>query len=116
MWTRSTPKLKKRTALLKELKGVFRRHRSQPVQRVIQEINPKLRGWVNYFGHGNSSRCFKFIRDWVAGKVRRHLMRNSQRRGFGWKRWNRQWPYRHLGLFNGYRVTYTQPRQIALPA
>ena len=28
-----TPKLKKRTALLRELKQVFRRHRSQPIER-----------------------------------------------------------------------------------
>jgi len=53
-----TPKLKKRTALLRELKQVFRRHRSQPIERVISLINPMLRGWVNYFAVGNSSECF----------------------------------------------------------
>ena len=42
-----TPKLKKRTALLAKLKDVFRRHQSQPVDRVIKLINPVLRGWVN---------------------------------------------------------------------
>src|ERR1700747_421537 len=31
-----TPKLKKRTALLRKLKDVFRRHQSQPVNRVLQ--------------------------------------------------------------------------------
>ena len=41
-----TPKQKKRTALLRELKEVFRRSRSQPVEALIAEINPKLRGWV----------------------------------------------------------------------
>jgi RNA-directed DNA polymerase len=39
-----TPKLKKRTALLRELKEVFRRYRSQPIDRVISLINPMLRG------------------------------------------------------------------------
>jgi len=43
-----TPKLKKRTQLLRELKEVFRRYESQPVERVIKIINPMLRGWVNY--------------------------------------------------------------------
>src|ERR1700682_6503502 len=60
-----TPKLKKRTALMRELKEVFRRHRSQPIERVISLINPMLRGWVNYFAVGNSSECFTYIRDWV---------------------------------------------------
>ena len=44
-----TPKLKKRTALMRTLKEVFRRYRSQPVGRVVERINPILRGWVNYF-------------------------------------------------------------------
>src|SRR3984893_2253773 len=57
-----TPKLKKRTALLRKLKDVFRRRQSQPVDRVVQLINPMLRGWVNYFTVGHSSACFSFIK------------------------------------------------------
>ncbi len=102
-----TPKLKKRTALLRTLKTIFRRSRSQPVQEVIQQINPILRGWVNYFAAGHASRCFTYIRDWVEKKVRRHLMRNAKRRGFGWRRWRRAWLYDTLGLFAGYKVHYT---------
>ena len=37
------PKMKKRTALLRQLKGIFRRSRSQPVNRLIEQINPILR-------------------------------------------------------------------------
>ena len=73
-----TPKLKKRTALLRKLKAIFGRSRSQPVRGVIQQINPILRGWVNYFRVGHASRCF---RDWVEKKVRWHLMRSAKRRG-----------------------------------
>ena len=99
-----TPKLKKRTALLRELKEVFRRHRSQPIERVISLINPVLRGWVNYFAVGHSSECFSFIKDWMEKKIRRHLAHAQKRKGFGWKRWNRRWLYDTLRLFNGYRV------------
>ncbi len=98
------PKLKKRTALLRKLKGIFRRGVSQPVGRVIELINPILRGWVHYFAVGDSSRCFSYIKLWVEKKVRRHLMRARGRKGFGWKRWSTQWLYDTLGLFNGYRV------------
>jgi RNA-directed DNA polymerase len=78
-----TPKLKKRTALLRELKEVFRRYRSQPIERVINLINPMLRGWVNYFAVGHSSECFGYIRDRVGKKVRRHLARARKQPGFG---------------------------------
>ena len=110
------PKTKKRTELLGRLREAFRRHRSQPVGRVIEEINPLLRGWVNYFAHGNASRSFTYIRDWVEKKVRRHMMRNSKRRGFGWNRWSRRWLHSRLGLFDGYRVLRGLPQQKALPA
>jgi RNA-directed DNA polymerase len=99
-----TPKLKKWTALLRELKEVFRRYRSQPIDRVISLINPVLRGWVNYFAVGHSSECFTYIKDWVEKKVRRHLAQARQRGGFGWERWSRPWLYDTLRLFNSYRV------------
>jgi len=101
-----TPKQKKRTALLQELKGVFRHSRSQPVAALIAEINPKLRGWVNYFRIGHAGRCFASVRRWVERKVRRHLMRARNRRGFGWKRWSTAWLHDKLGLFAEYRVRY----------
>src|SRR5262245_5954764 len=105
-----TPNLKKRTALLRKLKGVFRRYRSQPVDRVIYLINPMLRGWVNYFAIGNSGECFSFIQDWVEKKVRRHMMKARKRKGFGWTRWSRQWLYDTLKLFNNYKVRWLQSK------
>ena len=110
-----TPKLKKRTELLRRLRDVFRSLRSQPAWRVIRIINPILRGWVNYFSWGNSGRCFNIIREWVEKKVRRHLNRARQRKGFGWKRWSSRWLYEDLGLFDDYRVCKTSSVK-ALPA
>ena len=100
------PKIKNRTALLEKLRDIFRRFKSQPVGRVVELINPVLRGWVNYFAVGNSSQCFMFIKEWIEKKIRRHMMRARKRKGFGWKRWSKQWLYNVLGLFNGYGVRY----------
>jgi RNA-directed DNA polymerase len=109
------PRTKKRTALLRKLKLIFRSYRSQPTGEMIEQINPILRGWVNYFAVGHSSRCFSYIRNWVETKVRRHLAEACQRRGFGWKRWSKEWLYGTLGLFHEYRVVYQSPSWAAAP-
>src|SRR5215470_16533730 len=88
-----TLKGKKRTELLRKLKEVFRKYQTQPLDRIIKVITPILRGWVNYFRIGYAGPCFNFIRDWVEKKIRRHLMRARKRKGFGWKRWSKQWLY-----------------------
>ena len=55
--------MKARPKLLRRLKEVFRRYRSQPVEQVVDLINPILRGWVNYFCVGHASRCFGQVKD-----------------------------------------------------
>jgi RNA-directed DNA polymerase len=108
------PLLEKRTALLRQLKAIFRGDQSQPIDRAIALITPILRGWVRYFAIGDASRCCGFMKDGVEKKVRRHLMRARNLRGVGWKRWSRPWLYQRLGLFNAYRVQ--RSRRKALPA
>ena len=100
------PKIKARTTLLRKLKGIFARFVSQPVSRVIYLINPILRGWVNYFRIGHSSKCFGYVRGWVEKKIRRHLQRARKRHGFGWNRWSSAWLYNTLGLYNDYKIRY----------
>jgi RNA-directed DNA polymerase len=107
------PQSKKRTELKRKLKKVFRSHRSQPANRVVEIINPILAGWVRYFAIGNSSRCFSDIKFWVEKKVRRHMTQARGRKGFGWKRWSTQWLHEVLGLFDGYRVERPWLRQKA---
>ena len=111
-----TPQGKKRTALLRKLKECFRCARSQSTSNLITTINPILRGWVNYFATGHSSRCFSFIRNWVEMKIRRHLGRARLRQGFGWRRWSRTWLYEGLKLFDNYRVRRYRPVPKAVPA
>jgi RNA-directed DNA polymerase len=101
-----TPQQKTRRVLLEKLRAVFQRQQAQPIRRVIEEINPILRGWVTYFRIGHAARFLSFVKDWVEKKVRRHLMRARKRSGFGWKRWSRGWLYTALGLFSDYRVRY----------
>ena len=91
--------------MLRKLKEMFRRYDSQPVGRVIAEINPIPRG-VQYVRIGNAARCFAYVTNWVEKKVARQLIRARNRPGFGWKRWSTVGLYEAPGLFQDYRVQY----------
>ncbi|MFT4313615.1 MAG: group II intron reverse transcriptase/maturase [Wolbachia pipientis] len=106
----TTPQMKARTNLLQKLKEVFRDHKSQPIWKVINIINPILRGWTNYFRIGNSGRNFNYVKLWVEKKVRRKLMKARKAKGFGWERWSSEWIYETLGLYKDYRLRYYVPK------
>ncbi|WP_146695843.1 group II intron maturase-specific domain-containing protein [Orientia tsutsugamushi] len=98
------PKMRARTSLLKRLKEIFRKFISQPVDRVIHLINPILRGWINYFRIGNSSRfVLEYVMDLVEKKVSRHLIQSCGLKGFRWKRWSRRELYEKMELYNDYQ-------------
>ncbi len=109
-----TPKMKKRTELLNKLQDVFQSFQSQPMQGLIEIINPVLRGWVNYFRISHAKRCFGYVERWVEKKIRRHIMRAKNHQGFGWDRWSREWLYENQGLYSNYRIKYYQAPK-ALP-
>jgi RNA-directed DNA polymerase len=100
------PTMKSRRKLTQEIKHISRDNRSKPVSKLISEINPVVRGWVNYFRIGHSTKTFQFVRLWTEKKVRRHMMRAKKCGGFGWKRWSRQWIEEALGLYNDYGIRY----------
>lgn len=106
------PRMKARTNLTSKLKAIFRNYRSQPIGRIISLINPILRGWLNYFRIGNSRKCFGYIQGWVERKLRRHLAKARQRKGFGWERWSSGWFYKTLGLYGDYAIRYYKPAKV----
>jgi len=74
---RVDPKALKR--LKGDLKVVFRRGRGRSLYRVIAELNPKLRGWINYFRHIGVETVLSQLDGWI----RRHL------RKILWLQWKR---------------------------
>lgn len=103
---RFTPKKKAVINLRAKLTETFKAKRGRPIEEIVKEINPILRGWVNYFRIGNSSKCFKNVEEWVQKKIRRHLYKARQRTGFGWKRWSKQELYRNTGIYHDYQIRY----------
>ena len=97
------PKLKKRTALFAKLREVFRRNVSQPVGKVIEMINPILRGWYGYFRESHRTGL-SGPDGWLRRRLRAVLRKREKRPGYGLneadsRRWPNRW-FAARGLFS----------------
>jgi RNA-directed DNA polymerase len=104
------PMRKRRTRFLRALKATVRRCLSTPVEEVVRTVvNPRVRGWVNYFRWGNSSQDLKFVRWKVDTLVRRFASRQrpmKRKGGSPWTAWSNTELYDKWGLYNDYRVAW----------
>jgi RNA-directed DNA polymerase len=77
-WHRS-PKLKVAQASIKRAKAhireIMRKGRGRSLGRVIGELTPYLRGWVNYFHLSTVKRAFEELDEWLRRKLRCILWR-----------------------------------------
>lgn len=63
------------------------RHRvGRPVSVVVDDLNPVLRGWGNYFRYGNSARKFSAIDSYVHRRLAILASNKEGRRGRNWTR------------------------------
>ena len=69
------------------------------VRVLISVLNPKLRGWGNYFRTGNASRKFRSIDSYVERRLRSFLVRRVGRNLHAGRaaQWTRDW-FREQGL------------------
>ena len=103
------PKMQARAKVIEKIRDVFQRYESQPLTRVRDLINPILRGWVQYFKIGNSSKVFGYVKDWLTRKIRRHLMKAKGKQGFGWKEWSTKGLYAVYNIYSDFKVS---PRKV----
>ena len=102
------PMKKRRTRFLHSLQTTLRRCLSTPIEEVVRRVvNPRVRGWVNYFRWGNSGRDLGFVQHKVDALVRRLASRQRPKRrgGRSWTSWSVEELYKTWGLFNDYHVT-----------
>ena len=64
----------------KGLKDVFRRGRGRKLTDTIAELNPKLRGWLNYFIYAENKGMLEEIDGWLRTRFRCVL----------WRQWKKQ--------------------------
>jgi hypothetical protein len=55
-----------------------------PIEVLVRELNPALRGWGNYFRWGNSTRQFSRIDSYVKERLALFDSKKRQRSGRRW--------------------------------
>jgi hypothetical protein len=66
----------------------------------VEHLNPVLRGWGNYFRHGNSARQFNKVDSYVHERLAILASNKHARRGRNWaSHYNGAW-LRRLGVYN----------------
>jgi RNA-directed DNA polymerase len=100
------PTAKAEQRIKDKMKEVINPKRKVKIGEIIKEINPIIRGWINYFKVGNSSRKFAKLKEYIELKIRKLLRRQRQKSGYGWKEYSKEYIYKTLGLFSDYYVCW----------
>jgi group II intron reverse transcriptase/maturase len=102
------PSAKATNNIRKKVRQITNYRRPIEVGQVVEELTPVIRGWVNYYRLGNSSKKFGKLKQYTAQKVRKFMNRRRQKSGYGWKRYSDKYLYGALGLYNDYRLSWTK--------
>lgn len=83
MTVHRVPRLKAAARSVKRLKATIREHirrgRGRRLQRVIEDLTPALRGWINYFRLAEVRGIFDQLDGWIRRKLRVILWRQWKR-------------------------------------
>ena len=99
------PHLKSIEKLKQNLKEVTSRRRPMSMEERIKEINPIIRGWINYFRIADMKRLMENIDGWLRTRIRICI----------WKQWKtpqrRRWGLRKLGVPKEKAYTWSYSRK-----
>ena len=71
-----------------------------PLEKIVENVNRSLNGWVNYFHYRNSNRVMEKVKLHAEQRLRKHLMKRHKvkDRGIGEGRFPSVDLYRRYGL------------------
>lgn len=96
------PSRKAIRALRDTLRPLVRRNNGHSMQAIVERTTPILRGWLEYFRHGNPLDLAK-VDAWLRMRLRTILWRRRHRKGIGHGRCHQLWPnayFHQFGLFS----------------
>lgn len=77
-----------------KLRAIWMKHRGKPVDAVIQQLNPVIRGWANYHCNMVSCDTFHDLDNWMYERTRSHVCFMHPMKTTKWKQ-RRYWGKRN---------------------
>lgn len=107
------PSAKSMRRVREKIHGLTDRSRNgvKDVRVIIDDLNPVLRGWGNYFRTGNAARKFLQLDDYVHARLAGFMVKRAGRNLHAGRaqQWDRQWFWDHgLHRFRG-TIRYPKP-------
>ena len=102
------PSQKAERSIREKVRKITNSARPIKVEEVIEQLNPVIRGWVNYFRIANSSKKFGKIRLYAAKKVRKFMRKRRNKSGYGYKKYPDSYLYNKLGLYRDYCLRWAK--------
>ncbi|MFN2341666.1 MAG: group II intron reverse transcriptase/maturase [Halanaerobium sp.] len=72
-WRYKRPKKSSLESFKDKVRKVTRRNQPWKVGSIIKRLNPKIRGWANYFGYGNVKTLFRDLDEWIRMRLRSYM-------------------------------------------
>jgi len=102
------PSQKAEKAIRRRIRQITHWQRPVKVGQVVKELEPVLRGWVNYFKIANSAKKFGKIKFYTAQRIRKFMRKRRQKAGYGYKEYPDKYLYDKIGVYNNYRVCWAK--------
>lgn len=81
-----TPSRKSVEGFLNSIRETIKKHNGSSIEKMIGLLNPRIRGWANYFSHLVSSRTFRKVDRAISDAVIRWMRRRHPGKSYKWLR------------------------------
>jgi RNA-directed DNA polymerase len=88
---RRFPRAKSLTKFKDAIRAATKRNSGGSLRTIINKLNPRLRGWFEYFKHSHAT-TFPELDQWLRGRLRSILRRRMGKRGRGRGSDHQRWP------------------------
>jgi RNA-directed DNA polymerase len=96
------PREKSIRHFMDQIRHLTKRRVPLTTQELIEELNPVVRGWGNYYQRAHVRKLFNRLNGWIVHRIRAH--RFHRWRNTGWKQLPESKLYQEYGLVNLVRL------------